>query len=43
MTQISKDNYKDILTNIQDQKAVLLIRPEKDAAGLMNIGHTHIN
>ena len=31
MTQISKDNYEYILTNIQDQKAELPIAPEKDA------------
>jgi hypothetical protein len=31
MTQISKNNCEDILTNIQDPKAILLIAPEKDA------------
>jgi hypothetical protein len=28
MTPISKDDWEDILTDIQDQKAVLLIGPE---------------
>jgi hypothetical protein len=43
MTQISKDNYEYILTNIQDPKAALLIEPEKDAIKLMDLCHTHIN
>ncbi len=42
MTQITKDDWEDILTDIQDQKATLLIGTEKDAIELMDLGHTNI-